>query len=271
MSGSSIIVGSTAANQLLPDHLYPQPQTTLAAAVTENDKLEATGTRDADPPYAFLNVSDVRTNLFQLETRNIEDSTQYADRNSSLPPIGPTARHHPRKPSPGLAARLKALGFGGAANRPEPPLSPHAENVGRLPEDQLRLLDERYQANSSSDLVVEKRGRPWKGSGAPLQLLRSKSSRSSLFGKKRGEGANSKKGKEKEREEEEEEAEAEEGSGSHPDMITAQPPEMDTNKYRLPDHTNGNGTKALPGTRHEHLERDSRPEVTAELEKENSD
>ncbi|KAJ8123577.1 hypothetical protein O1611_g9554 [Lasiodiplodia mahajangana] len=33
---------------------------------------------------------------------------------------------------------------------------------------------------------------------------------------------------------------------------------MDTNKYILPDHTNGNGTKATPETRREHLERDSR-------------
>ncbi|EMR65483.1 putative karyogamy protein [Eutypa lata UCREL1] len=33
---------------------------------------------------------------------------------------------------------------------------------------------------------------------------------------------------------------------------------MDTNKYRLPDHTNGNGTKAQLNVRREHLERDVR-------------
>ncbi|KAI1400517.1 KAR9-domain-containing protein [Hypoxylon fuscum] len=42
---------------------------------------------------------------------------------------------------------------------------------------------------------------------------------------------------------------------------------MDTNKYRLPDHTNGCGTKAQLDTRREHLERDSRvPELEVEFE-----
>ena len=34
---------------------------------------------------------------------------------------------------------------------------------------------------------------------------------------------------------------------------------MDTNKYRLPDHVNGNGTKVQLDTRREHIERDVRP------------
>lgn len=34
---------------------------------------------------------------------------------------------------------------------------------------------------------------------------------------------------------------------------------MDTHKYRLPDHTNSNGTKVTLDTRREHLERNSRP------------
>ncbi|KAK0729207.1 karyogamy protein [Apiosordaria backusii] len=34
---------------------------------------------------------------------------------------------------------------------------------------------------------------------------------------------------------------------------------MDTNKYRLPDHTNGNGVKAQLETREEHIARDTRP------------
>ncbi|KAK3954891.1 cortical protein KAR9-domain-containing protein [Pseudoneurospora amorphoporcata] len=34
---------------------------------------------------------------------------------------------------------------------------------------------------------------------------------------------------------------------------------MDTNKYRLPDHVNGNGVKTQRDTRYEHIARDSRP------------
>ncbi|KAJ9157582.1 KAR9-domain-containing protein [Pleurostoma richardsiae] len=40
---------------------------------------------------------------------------------------------------------------------------------------------------------------------------------------------------------------------------------MDTHKYRLPDHTNGNGTKVTLDTRREHLERDSRPPPSPDL------
>jgi hypothetical protein len=40
-----------------------------------------------------------------------------------------------------------------------------------------------------------------------------------------------------------------------PEIVTTEPLAMDTQKYRLPDHTNGNGTKSIPETRREHLER----------------
>jgi hypothetical protein len=44
-----------------------------------------------------------------------------------------------------------------------------------------------------------------------------------------------------------------------PEIAASEPLEMDTNKYRLPDHTNGNGVKAQLGTREEHIARDTRP------------
>ncbi|KAI0117311.1 KAR9-domain-containing protein [Daldinia grandis] len=176
----------------------------------------------ADPPLDLLTFSDVPTNL--------------------------TKHHQARRPSPGLAARLKALGFGGQRQASSLPSSPSHENVGRLPEDQLRQLDQKHQ-NSSTEVVVERRGRPWKGAGAPLQLLRSRSSRDSF--------------RRKSAHEEEGpislvQAESSSKPELLPEIIEAPPLEMDTNKYRLPDHTNGNGTKAQLDTRREHIERDSR-------------
>ena len=40
-----------------------------------------------------------------------------------------------------------------------------------------------------------------------------------------------------------------------PEIPSTAPLDMDTNKYRLPDHTNGNGTKVQLETRREHIER----------------
>ena len=42
-----------------------------------------------------------------------------------------------------------------------------------------------------------------------------------------------------------------------PEIKPVVPLEMDTNKYRLPDHTNGNGTKVQLDTRQQHIKRDS--------------
>lgn len=152
--------------------------------------------------------------------------------------------HQPRKVSSGLAARMKALGFGNVPKQVQSKLVPE---VGRLSEDQIRQIDERHQANSTTE-SIERRGRAWRGPGASLQILRSKSSRSSIRSSHKNVDL--------------EAAEIERPSTAKPDLlpeIAAQPPlEMDPNKYRLPDHTNGNGTKALPDTRQEHINRDSR-------------
>ncbi|KAI1856651.1 uncharacterized protein JN550_013739 [Neoarthrinium moseri] len=220
----------------------------------DNDPKE-THHHDADvrprPPPTILTFSDVPGDLSQLGP--IQPQPGIETNNSSvLPPVRSTSRHHPRKPSPGLAARLKALGFGGTSRQPSAPATIAHEHIGRLPEDQLRLIDEKHQANSSLGEPLERRGRPWKGAGAPLQLLRSKTSRSSLKSLKK--------------EEDDDNNSTKDDSGAAraprhdllPEITTALPLEMDTNKYRLPDHTNGNGTKALSDTRREHIERDSR-------------
>ncbi|KAI0137022.1 hypothetical protein BJ170DRAFT_574138 [Xylariales sp. AK1849] len=197
---------------------------------------------------AILTFTDVPSDITQLGP--LEPLQQHFDNthSSTIPPPRSSSQQHPRKPSPGLAARLKALGFGGAIRQSSPPSAPIPERVGRLAEDQLRLIDQQHRANSSLGEAVERRGRPWKGAGAPLQLLKSKSSRSSLTRKKKAEDDSP--------------VEAHPTIAAKPELLpeitAAAPLEMDTNKYRLPDHTNGNGTKALVDTRREHIERDTR-------------
>ncbi|KKO98477.1 hypothetical protein THAR02_09405 [Trichoderma harzianum] len=139
-----------------------------------------------------------------------------------------------RKTSPGLAARLKALGLGAAAKRTTASFQP--VDIGRLDEEQLRQLDEKHQANSVKQ-IISRRGRPWKGTGAPPPHYRSSSlsdvSMSPIAA----------------------------DSFQLPEIEVPETINMDldTQKYRLPDHINGNGTKVTLDTRREHLERITRP------------
>lgn len=166
-----------------------------------------------------------------------------------------------RKPSPGLAARLKALGFGGSRKPASPPQHRDLE-IGKLPEETLKKLDEHHLSLSQA-LVIERRGRPWKG---PLVRIPSSSSikASKLFHHHH-------------KSEEAQEAAHEQHATIGGDVLVQQQQEhhdsddnnnasdsphsnteMDTNKYRLPDHVNGNGVKAQRDTRYEHIARDSR-------------
>ncbi|KAF2967432.1 hypothetical protein GQX73_g6139 [Xylaria multiplex] len=210
------------------------------------------------PPEPILTFSDLSSDILQLDPLgSLRHDHQYgtnpdsaSTNNPAIPPVKSSAFQR-RKPSPGLAARLKALGFGSATkDAPDQSLGPsQQEPVGRLPEDQLRSLDLNHQLHSTG-LVVERRGRPWKGAGAHLHLLRSRSRSSRDSSRKRAD------------EDKTATSPIEFNSSSRPELlpeISHTPPlEMDTNKYILPDHTNGNGTKATLDTRRDHLERDAR-------------
>ncbi|KAI0890481.1 KAR9-domain-containing protein [Annulohypoxylon maeteangense] len=211
----------------------------------------------ADPSIQLLAFSDLPSDLVQLKPIPADNYAITADSINNSSTIK-AKNHQPRKPSPGLAARLKALGFGTQRQSSPSALTPNHEHVGRLPEDQLRFLDRKHQANST-ETVIERRGRPWKGAGAPLQLLRSKSSRDSFRRKSAA--------SEDEKPSPPLSVQAESTSKPEllPEITEAPPLDMDTNKYRLPDHTNGNGTKAQLDTRREHLERDI-PIPTLEVE-----
>ncbi|KAL2260748.1 hypothetical protein VTK26DRAFT_5154 [Humicola hyalothermophila] len=159
------------------------------------------------------------------------------------PNPAPVVTHRSRKPSPGLAARLKALGFGTRKSSSPPPS--HHHDVGRLPEEQLRKLDQGHLA-SSANPVIERRGRPWKGAIARIPSRSSLKSSKSHEKLEPGELVN-------------EPSIAAPTQEFLPEIPSAEPLEMDTNKYILPDHTNGNGVKAQPETRGAHLARDTRP------------
>ncbi|KAI0905599.1 KAR9-domain-containing protein [Ustulina deusta] len=201
------------------------------------------------PPEPILTFADLSPDLLQLDplgSQRLHGQTAIDGNNdnSPLPSVKASALQR-RKPSPGLAARLKALGFGsGTKHSSDPSPNPsQQEPVGRLPEHQLRSLDRNHQLKSAG-LVVERRGRPWKGAGAPLQLLRRSRSRSG-------------------RDDDDKTTTSPKQANDSfkpelPEISRAAPLEMDTNKYILPDHTNGNGTKATLDTRRDHLERDVR-------------
>lgn len=172
---------------------------------------------------------------------------------AAIPTSSPAHPAQPRKPSPGLAARLKALGFGSTRSKSPPPPASN-DHIGRLPEEQIRRLEQGHQSGNQNP-AVERRGRPWKGIArvpsrsslkpsnflhrsdtenvgtldAPLVLV--------------GEG----------------DATAESKLDFLPEIEASKPLDMDTHKYRLPDHTNGNGVKVQRETREEHLARDTRP------------
>ncbi|TVY20569.1 hypothetical protein LARI1_G001618 [Lachnellula arida] len=152
-----------------------------------------------------------------------------------------------RKPSPGLAARLKALGFGNNSIKSKS-ISPSAERIGRIPEDQIRQLDHIHRANSTSKpSVVERRGRAWSGAsrltpqttGGSFNDFTAGDARVFEGGTRRTPSV---------------------ASSGDRTMTTFAEQDMESQKYRLPDHINGNGTKAMYDTKQAHIDRHIPPD-----------
>jgi hypothetical protein len=144
---------------------------------------------------------------------------------------------------------LKALGFGNNSSKAKSnSLSPAFDQIGRIPEDQIRQLDHIHRTKSLNSGVVPRRGRAWSGgSGHLTPQLTGGSSHEPLNigddiarvfegGSRRDSSVTS--------------------SGDRMMTTYAERGDMDTQKYRLPEHTNGNGTKALSATKQAHFERD---------------
>jgi hypothetical protein len=171
------------------------------------------------------------------------DLHQLKGNSSASPP--PSKPRQARKPSPGLAARLKALGFGKDSNNSTSP-SPSNDRipVGRIPDDQIRQIDHIHRANSTHSAAIPRRGRAWSGTsgkltpqvtGGSYNDLTACDSRVFEGGTRRSSSVAS--------------------SGDTTMTTNAEQIEMDSQKYRLPDHTNGNGTKAMSNTKQAHIER----------------
>ncbi|KAG9238808.1 cortical protein KAR9-domain-containing protein [Amylocarpus encephaloides] len=151
-----------------------------------------------------------------------------------------------RKPSPGLAARLKALGFGRDTNQSKSPSLSPSDRVGRIPEDQIRQLDHIHRANSVNSGVSVRRGRAWSGAssgyltpqvtgGSYNEPLATGETRVFEGGSRRSPSVAS--------------------SGDRMMTAYADRLDVDSQKYRLPEHINGNGTKAMSDTKQAHIDR----------------
>ncbi|KAK6717470.1 hypothetical protein SNK05_000659 [Fusarium graminearum] len=209
LTSSSSVIDTTATNFASPTTTPSTTNTTPSASV-------------AVTPCATAKATSTSTNaLYSFPT-----------------PKSPLPSSNIRKTSPGLAARLKALGFS-SQKLSTPPSTPHINHIGRLDEDQLRQLDEKHQAGSIKS-VISRRGRPWKGAGAspsPKPVALEPSLMLSTLTIEDNESV----------------------AILLPEIEQPEPLDMDTQKYRLPDHTNGNGTKVTLDTRREHIERTTRP------------
>ncbi|KAI5466051.1 cortical protein KAR9-domain-containing protein [Mariannaea sp. PMI_226] len=203
----------------------PSPNSNLSSATTTTTLLTTTPS-----------VVSTETPTPANSAASISSSTTIATTTTSQPP-SPLPTTAIRKTSPGLAARLKALGFGSSKTAASAAAAQQFDHIGRLDEDQLRQLDEKHQAGSITS-VITRRGRPWKGISsskldAPAALdievpsIRADDTSPTV--------------------------------NLLPEIETPDPLDMDTYKYRLPDHTNGNGTKVTLDTRREHIERSTAP------------
>lgn len=155
-----------------------------------------------------------------------------------------------KKLSPGLAARLKALGLG-ALKKSSLHSSSGNDRVGRLAEEQIRQIDDFWTEQQRIERL-ERRGRPWKG------VVRIPS-RSSLKSAKSNKDAVTPEDVDVPTIRIVESPEPHNSSSAdriQHDYEASEALDMDTNKYRLPDHSNGNGTKNTPDMRRDHLERD---------------
>jgi hypothetical protein len=142
------------------------------------------------------------------------------------------------------------LGFGRDSNSP----SPSVDRIGRIPEDQIRQLDHIHQASARGSTAVPRRGRAWSGStgghltpqgtgGSNYEDVAAGDSRVFEGGTRRTSSIT--------------------GSDDRAISARTEQMEMDSQKYRLPDHTNGNGTKTKSDTKQAHIERETPPEESS--------
>ncbi|KAF7958451.1 hypothetical protein EAE96_001999 [Botrytis aclada] len=163
-----------------------------------------------------------------------------------------------RKPSPGLAARLAALGFGKDSDPNSATATSPVDRIGRIPEDQIRQLDHLHRANSTSS-HIHRRGRAWSGS---IGLLTPQVTGGSFKETNLREINIS------------DTRVLDSATQSTPSLDNFGNQDMTTNvdligmdsqKYRLPEHTNGNGTKTMADIKQAHIDRTIPPVEEIEI------
>jgi hypothetical protein len=193
------------------------------------------GTSRSDSTFLSPTPRSDQTSSFSDLRQQHNSSPQPPDQDQRKP-------RQARKPSPGLAARLKALGFGKESSR-STSSSPSNDRIGRIPEHQLHKLDFIHRSNSTS-ATITRHGRAWSGTNGHLSPQHTGGSNDAVTagdsrvfegGTRRTSSAAS--------------------SGDRTMTTLAEEVDMDSQKYRLPDHTNGNGTKAMSDTKQAHIER----------------
>ncbi|KFY82867.1 hypothetical protein V500_10279, partial [Pseudogymnoascus sp. VKM F-4518 (FW-2643)] len=221
-----------------------------------------------------------------------DSTTPTHDRPPNPPP--PLTRQT-RRPSPGLAARLKALGFTTDSKQREPSStdpSGSSDYIGRIPEDHIRSIDSLHRANSSSSLVP-RRGRTWSSNSTSSSRHAPQITGSAETGFTVLDPAADRRASDATQDPTPPATPATVATPPAPppaaaaalsvseaavtadyvvvatrdpspvpkveisDMSTYDAPgdNEDAQKYRLPEHINGNGTKATPATKAAHLER----------------
>ncbi|CAM1506892.1 Fc.00g065330.m01.CDS01 [Cosmosporella sp. VM-42] len=239
--GSSSSSSSSSSSEISTDSLLkfadiPSYASQLSHLPSTPGSTDPSRNINSNPDNFSSNASDSQSSYFPAnDSCTITTATSLP----VAPPPPPSAPHLAtsalRKTSPGLAARLKALGFGSSKPSAQPS-TPQHDHIGRLDEDQIRQLDEKHRAASIRS-AISRRGRPWKGvSATPSPKAAAASDPDQTLPPI-----------------------VVEDSPPNPTLLpeirTPEPLDMDTHKYRLPDHTNGNGTKVTLDTRREHIQR----------------
>ncbi|KAL2879985.1 hypothetical protein SGCOL_004704 [Colletotrichum sp. CLE4] len=250
IAGAVVSSGDSCSSHQPQRPLHAEDQAQAPEATTTANHLDL-GFSDVSSPHLFqlnpqsqvVNNNTIDTTENKSSSRPTSDSTANSKSANTTPVGSPTTNKakQTRKPSPNLAARLKALGFTSHKKSTDQLLA-QQDHIGRLPEDQIRLIDENHKA-SSVESKINRRGRPWKGftssDDSRPQTASSTASREDPNTWILSSSPDVAPG----------------ASLVLPEIITTAPLDMETHKYRLPDHTNGNGTKVQLETRREHLER----------------
>ncbi|CAN8098761.1 unnamed protein product [Discula destructiva] len=227
--------------------------------VPDTDPNRSSEIISAQTPRHTPTQNTTTTDDNQLETTTTATATTPVHITTTLPEPSP-ADDVPvphdlvvKKLPPGLAARLKALSLGTLKKSSQQ--SFRDDRVGRLAEEQIRQIDD-FWSHRQRSAKLERRGRPWKGVvriPSKTSLKSAKSTKDAVTPEDVNipiiqivESPDSDKPSVR----------------LHPQFEAPGALDMDTNKFRLPDYSNGNGTKVTIDTRREHLERDMRRHPT---------